>query len=51
MCKYLIEYFHFRNIFYALTNIFMRDVTSGAQTTLFVALDPALEGITGKYFE
>jgi len=29
---------------------FIKTPKSGAQTTLYAALDPALEGITGEYF-
>lgn len=33
-----------------ITHFFFKSPTSGAQTTLAVALDPELEKVTGKYF-
>lgn len=42
------------NIFYSavlfVAYIFFKDVKSGAQTTLAVALDPEFENISGQYF-
>lgn len=31
--------------------MFMKTVKSGAQTTIYAALEPTLIGVTGEYFE
>ena len=39
-----------RLFFGTLGKLFMIDAVQGAQTTLRLALDPALEQVSGKYF-
>ena len=43
-------YLHFRPIVYLFVWTFLKSRVNGAQTTLYAALDPDLNSVSGKYF-
>ncbi|XP_059155007.1 retinol dehydrogenase 12-like [Physella acuta] len=46
----ILQYSIIKVLFYPVKFMFFKTPIEGAQTTLYAALDPALETVTGKYF-
>jgi hypothetical protein len=41
----------FTKLLYKLIEFFFKSAKAGAQTSIYAAIDPGLDNVTGKYFE